>query len=382
MKIHSNISAIRANNSLAINEKRLTVSTERLSSGYKINHARDNPAGLAISRRMNAQIRGLTRSTQSANDGISVVETAEGALAEVQEIMQRMNELAVKGSNGPMTDNDRKAIQEEIQQLQAEITRIAGDTEFNGGVLLDGTYDYKAYSENYAQITIPYYSDSVMNGNYGISDINISWDANGNLNPVAATDIVFGGTGNRSFPSDCVFSVNQDVLTIKNSSGFEMQLQFAQGFTGISSTATPTPDPALSIDVTGMGGMKIQIGANEGQELDMRIPTVSLKSMEINDINFTTQDDCKESISKITNAINYVSATRSRLGAYQNRLEHATTNLDVTVENMTAAYSRIMDVNMATEMTEFTKNQVLTQAGTSMLAQANERPSQVLQLLQ
>lgn len=382
MKIHSNISAIRANNSLAINEKRLTVSTERLSSGYKINHARDNPAGLAISRRMNAQIRGLTRSTQSANDGISVVETAEGALAEVQEIMQRMNELAVKGSNGPMTDNDRKAIQEEIQQLQAEITRIAGDTEFNGGVLLDGTYDYKAYSENYAQITIPYYSDSVMNGNYGISDINISWDANGNLNPVAATDIVFGGAGNRSFPSDCVFSVHQDVLTIKNSSGFEMQLQFAQGFAGISSTATPTPDPALSIDVTGMGGMKIQIGANEGQELDMRIPTVSLKSMEINDINFTTQDDCKESISKITNAINYVSATRSRLGAYQNRLEHATTNLDVTVENMTAAYSRIMDVNMATEMTEFTKNQVLTQAGTSMLAQANERPSQVLQLLQ
>lgn len=375
MKIHSNISAVRANNALSVNEKRLTLSIERLSSGYKINHAKDNPAGLAISRKMNLQIRGLTKSTQSAGDGISVIETAEGALAEVQEILQRMNELAVKGSNGPMTDKDRSAIQDEINQLQKEITRIAEDTDFNGGTLLDGTYDYKGYSENNPNVSVAYYSDNIMTGKYSIDAITLSWDTDGNLNPVAAADITFG-TGQRDFPADCVFSVNQDVLTIKNTSGFEMKLEFSAGYTGFTAA-----DP-LSLDIGGIGGMKIQIGDSEGQELDLRIPTINLKLMDINQIDFSTQDTCKEAIDKITNAMSYTSAARSRLGAYQNRLEHATTSLDVTVENMTGAYSRIMDINMATEMTEYTKHQVLTQAGTTMLAQANERPSQILQLLQ
>lgn len=375
MKIHSNLSAIRANNALSINEKKLTVSIERLSSGYKINHAKDNPAGLAISRKMNLQIRGLSNSTQSAGDGISVVETAEGALAEVQDILQRMNELAVKGSNGIITDNDREAIQAEVLQLQNEITRIAEDTDFNGGTLLNGNYDLKGYSENNPNIKVKYYSDEVMTGKYNISSLAISWDTDGNLNPVTAADITFG-TGERPFPNNCIFSVNQDMLTIKDTEGFEMKLQFDRGYTGFT-VANPTV-----LDITGMGGMKIQIGASEGQELDIRIPTINLKMMDINDLDFSTQDSCKEAIDKIGGAIDYVSAARSRLGAYQNRLEHATSNLEATVENMTAAYSRLMDVDMATEMTEYTKNQVLTQAGTTMLAQANERPSQVLQLLQ
>lgn len=376
MKIHSNLSAIRANNALSINEKKLTVSIERLSSGYKINHAKDNPAGLAISRKMNLQIRGLSNSTQSAGDGISVVETAEGALAEVQDILQRMNELAVKGSNGIITDNDREAIQAEVLQLQNEITRIAEDTDFNGGTLLNGNYDLKGYSENNSHIKVKYYSDEVMTGGYSITKLNISWDGDGNLNPVTAADITFG-TGERPFPNNCIFSVNQDMLTIKDTEGFEMKLQFDRGYTGFAAT-----DPAAILDITGMGGMKIQIGAGEGQELDIRIPTINLKIMDINDLDFSTQDSCKEAIDKIGGAIDYVSAARSRLGAYQNRLEHATSSLEATVENMTAAYSRLMDVDMATEMTEYTKNQVLTQAGTTMLAQANERPSQVLQLLQ
>lgn len=376
MKIHSNLSAIRANNALSINEKKLTVSIERLSSGYKINHAKDNPAGLAISRKMNLQIRGLSNSTQSAGDGISVVETAEGALAEVQDILQRMNELAVKGSNGIITDNDREAIQAEVLQLQNEITRIAEDTDFNGGTLLNGNYDLKGYSENNPNIKVKYYSDEVMTGKYNISSLAISWDTDGNLNPVDASDITFG-TGERPFPNNCIFSVNQDMLTIKDTEGFEMKLQFDRGYTGFAAT-----DPATVLDITGMGGMKIQIGASEGQELDIRIPAINLKMMDINDLDFSTQDSCKEAIDKIGGAIDYVSAARSRLGAYQNRLEHATSSLEATVENMTAAYSRLMDVDMATEMTEYTKNQVLTQAGTTMLAQANERPSQVLQLLQ
>lgn len=371
MKIHSNISAIRANNALSVNEKRLTVSTERLSSGYKINHAKENPAGLAISRKMSLQIRGLTNSTQSSDDGISVVETAEGALAEVQEILQRMNELAVKGSNGIMTDSDREAIQAEIDQLQNEVTRIAEDTEFNGGTLLDGTYDYKGYS-NQAAVNVAYYSDEVMTGDYKITNISLNWDAQGNLD-YTGTSITYDPLGQREFPGNCYFELNQDTMTIKNTDGFEMRLQFQAGTTSVSN---------LELDITGLGGMKIQVGSNEGQELDIRIPTISLKDLDINQIDLSTQDGCKDAIDKVKNAMNYVSAARSRLGAYQNRLEHTGASLDVTVENMTAAYSRIMDVDMATEMTEYTKNQVLTQAGTTMLAQANERPSQVLQLLQ
>jgi len=183
--------------------------------------------------------------------------------------------------------------------------------------------------------------------------------------------------------------VKDNILTLKADTGFEMRLDIANvDFNGANSvtfkadaTATP-PQEGLVIDATGIGAMRLQIGANEGQILAVEIPAISLQNMEIANIDVSTQEGAADAIERVDSAIKYVSSIRGRLGAYQNRLESSINSLDITSENMTAAYSRIMDVDMAEEMTNYTTDQVLTQAGTSMLAQANERPSQVLQLLQ
>lgn len=383
MKIHFNSSAIIANNALANSDNKLSVSVERLSSGYKINKSKDNPAGMAISRKMRAQIKGLGTASSSANDGISVVETAEGALAEIQDMIQRMNELAVKGANGTMMEEDRETLQAEVTQLQSEITRIAGQTEFNGNSLLDGTFDLKGYTTD-PGVKIFSYSDEVMNGDYLIESINPVYDAEGNLTD--ATTITFGTVntnqaGNedkipQEFPpaGDLKVAVEGDLITVTGSGSFEMQIQ-------ITDTAQ-TAFNDVYVDITGMGAMHMQIGANEGQELPIRIPTVSLKTLGLDTVDYTTEAGCQAAIDSASEAVSRISAIRSRLGAYQNRLEHTVTSLDATEENMTAAYSRIMDTDMAEEMTEYTKYQVLTQAGTSMVSQANERPAQVLQLLQ
>lgn len=384
MKIHYNSSAIIANNALSNSDNHLSVSIEKLSSGYKINHSKDNPAGMAISRKMKAQIRGLGNASDSASDGISVVETAEGALAEIQDMIQRMNELAIKGSNGTITEEDRDTIQAEVDQLQNEISRIAEQTEFNGNSLLDGTFDLKGYTSD-PGVKIFSYSDDVMTGDYYITSITPDYDADGNLTDntvvtvgsVNMTDPANADKTPREFPdpvNDLKTSVDGDIITLTGSGGFEMQIQIAD--------KTQTSFNAIDIDITGIGAMHMQIGANEGQELPIRIPTISLKTLGLDELDYTTADGCQEAIDSASKAISRISSIRSRLGAYQNRLEHTVASLDVTEENMTAAYSRIMDTDMAEEMTEYTKYQVLTQAGTSMVSQANERPAQVLQLLQ
>lgn len=381
MKIHYNSSAIIANNALTNSDKKLSVSMERLSSGYKINKSKDNPAGMAISRKMSAQIKGLGTAGNSANDGVSVVETAEGALAEIQDMLQRMNELAVKGVNGTMMEEDRDTIQAEVRQLQNEISRIAGQTEFNGNTLLDGSFDLRGYTSNLG-VKVFSYSDEVMVGDYKIDSIEFEFDADGNLvdAPVVTAGNVQDNGENvpRDFPpaADLKTTVEGDVITLTGSGGFEMQIQIMDRTPGKRTIKD------IDLDITGMGAMHMQIGVNEGQELPIRIPTVSLKTLGLDELDYTTAEGCNDAIDRAAEAISRVSAIRSRLGAYQNRLEHTVASLDVTEENMTAAYSRIMDTDMAAEMTEYTKYQVLTQAGTSMVAQANERPAQVLQLLQ
>lgn len=167
MKINFNTSAIIANKELSNHDKKLSTSIERLSSGYKINHAKDNASGLAIAKRMNAQIRGLTNSTQNASDGISVIETAEGALMEIQDMAQRLNELSVKASTGSITDSDREAIQAEVDQLRQEMERIVRDTEFNGQAILNGAFDLRGYAST-PTVDVSYYSDSIIAGEYTI----------------------------------------------------------------------------------------------------------------------------------------------------------------------------------------------------------------------
>lgn len=383
MRVGTNISALTANNALKKTDKRLTNSMGKLSSGYKVNYAKDNPAGIAIAKRMNSQIKGISLAGDNAADAISVIETADGALSEIHAILQRMNELAMDAATGTKTEEDRKVIDSEVQQLKEEITRIAQSTDFNGQPLLDGRFDLRGYSSN-ADLKVAYYSDEVPIGKYKI-DLETALDGNGDLRVSAFSLTDSKGdplTVNITHPNPPDELVGADnMVTIIGDNGFEIKVQ----------TQTDTGEVSLTgveLDMTGIGAMRMQIGANEGQVLAIRIPEVSLRMMGFTDLSVADAagkepgQNAQEALDSIKDAINFISLVRARLGAYQNRLESASANLDVSEENLTSSYSRIMDVDMAEEMTRYTTEQVLIQAGTNMLAQANERPQAVLQLLQ
>jgi flagellin len=374
MRINYNVSAMLSNNALSTNDDLLSKSLERLSSGLKINHAKDNPAGLAMSKRMNAQIEGLSVANQNASDGVSIIEIADGAMTEISEMLQRINELSVKAANGTMSDTDRATVQDEVKQLKEEITRISDVTEFNGQKLLNGEYDLKGYT-NKQEVKVNYYSTDVPIKEYTIKSIPLTKDADGNI--VLDGDVTFGD----GFPDAKTLKteLKDDLLTITGENGFEMRLDVSGTLNG-AQTGTTVQD--LKINATGIGAMRLQIGANEHQVLEVNIPAVSLQNMGIENVDVSTAEGADDAIDRVDGAIKYVSSVRGRLGAFQNRLESTINSLDITSENMTSAYSRIMDVDMAEEMTSYTTYQILAQAGTSMLAQANERPSQVLQLLQ
>ena len=404
MRICYNASAMIANNALNKNDNRLAQSLQRLSSGLKVVEAKNNPAGMAMGKRMNTQLTGISSATQNSNDAISVIETADGALTEVHDILQRLNELGVKASTGTLSESDREIVQKEAAQLKEEITRIAATTQFNGQTLLDGNFDLKGYSDVQA-VKVGYYSDQVTPGIYGIGGFvdnvgtavtQLIFDADGNIDQTLADSLIGGQvTGlpiggpnadvNMEFKNATITAINGNKITIKSdvNADFEINLKFK----GDNSTPpqfdfTTLQDGGLELNITGIGAMTMQTGAREGQVLDIRIPTVSLEEMGIKNLDMSKPETALEAIDNVAGAIQYISEVRSRLGAYQNRLEHTISNLDITNENMTAAYSRIMDVGMAEEMTEYTTVQVITQASMSMLAQANERPAQVLQLLQ
>ena len=376
MKINYNVSAMIANNALTLNDNKLADSLQKLSSGMKIANAKDNPSGLAMARKMNAQIESLKTAGDSTNDGISIVETADGVLSEVQEMLQRMNELAVKASNGTMTSVDRGVVQEEISQLKQEVTRVAQTTQFNGQNILDGSFDLKGYATvdgaTDTNVKVSSYSDQVTSGNVAINKLLCSYNATTNtLSGAAVTSI--SANGKTYNASDLTVTSAGDIVTLSAKDGMSIQLQVDKLLTGTQT---------CNLELTGKGTMSVQVGANEGQTLDMRIPEISLSNMGITNTDVSSGDSAKEAINQIKDGLQYISDVRSRLGAYQNRLEHTDNSLDITTENMTSAYSRIMDVDMAEEMTVYSTQQVLSQAGTSMLAQANKRPSEVLQLLQ
>ena len=376
MKINYNVSAMIANNALTLNDNKLADSLQKLSSGMKIANAKDNPSGLAMARKMNAQIESLKTAGDSTNDGISIVETADGVLSEVQEMLQRMNELAVKASNGTMTSVDRGVVQEEISQLKQEVTRVAQTTQFNGQNILDGSFDLKGYATvdgaTDTNVKVSSYSDQVTSGSVAINGLLCSYNATTNTVSGAAVTSI-SANGKTYNASDLTVTSAGDIVTLSAKDGMSIQLQVDKLLTGTQT---------CNLELTGKGTMSVQVGANEGQTLDMRIPEISLSNMGITNTDVSSEDSAKEAINQIKDGLQYISDVRSRLGAYQNRLEHTDNSLDITTENMTSAYSRIMDVDMAEEMTVYSTQQVLSQAGTSMLAQANKRPSEVLQLLQ
>lgn len=368
MRVNYNIQAIITNSVLSRNESKLQTSSERLSSGFKINAAKDNPSGLAIAKRMNAQLRGISVASQNAADGISVVQTAEGAMSEMQDMIKRMSELAVKAANGTMTDEDRGHIQEEINELKMELQRISDTTDFNGQKLLNGDFDLKGYTSD-PNVKVNTFTEEVNPGTYVVSITKTGDEV------TAATVLSSDAAEGESFVQGHDVKINGRKVTFYDATGKEVNLD-------VDIEKFPAGTSQVTLDLTDIGPMRFQVGANEGQVVGICIPAVSLKNLSLEDADVSTVEGARNLIEMSGVADAFISTVRSRLGAYQNRLEHVSTNLETTNENLTGSYSRIMDVDMASEMTEYTTLQVLTQAGTSMLAQANERPQQILQLLQ
>ena len=390
MRVNYNTAAFVSASCLRRSENRLDSAIERLSTGLKINHGKDNPSGLAVARRMNLQIRGLGSASDNAKTGQSIIETADGALSEIHDILQRINELSVQGATGTVTDEDRTAIMDEVNQMKQEIARIANNTDFNGQTLLDGSFDLKGYT-NQVGVDVASYSDSVKEGTYkveiDIDQLMAVTDKDRDLidqtpSVLKATDCTKNSTGtamDQTAGYKAFFDKDANKLTIEGQDGFSIELEIDPD---LKNKNNNNKDIEIELDIMGIGAMTMQVGANEGQMLEMRIPKVSLESIGIANIDLSTQDGALDALSRMNDAIDFISSVRGRLGAYQNRLEHTEKSLDCTEENMTASYSRIMDLDMAEEMTEYSSMQVLTQAGTTMVAQANQRPSQVLQLLQ
>lgn len=507
MRINHNITAMLANNTLTKNDNAMAQAIERLSSGYRINYAKDDAAGLAISQKMRTQIRGLQQANSNAGDGISVVETAEGALTEVHSMLQRMKELAVQAANDVYTPEDRQTIQNEIDELNKEIDRISEATHFNQKYLLNGDIGRATYIDTgdvIKGVTTLEVSDSVNLGEYsfavtqdarqavavggsismaegdvitaeqaGIIKINgesveikkgdtaeevytkitelCEWTGNKAFT-VDSTDntsgtsdnagyepstSAFGNGGNLVIVSDyygsaeqidiscsnpelanllgiqdgiavgsdvkvtlmdgfsptAVASADGNTITVTDNSGFEMVFEAKIGACGTTFT-----DPSMGGNMTGTasggtaytskvkvleaGQMVLQIGANQDDTMTVTIPQMSAKNLGIEDINVVCGTDARTAIDKVDAAIEKVSAVRAKLGAYQNRLEHTENNLEISEESMTASYSRIMDCDMAAEITEYTQQNLLVQTAVNMLAKANARPESVLQLLQ
>ena len=514
MKINNNISAVISNKHLLRNENSLSISMEKLSSGYKINHSGDDPSGMAISSKMRAQIRGLDQASQNASDGMSVLETADGALNEVTDMIQRMRELSVQAANGTNSESDRASIQMEVDDLREEIDRVSETTEFNTKKLLDGSLDKRVYTDGISRVAI---SDDVPAGKYGFTitsmptKAELTTTSGANWSTLASrldaameaadTDEAFiningsGATLKKGMTSEDIYTIirktaelgeaelsnyNEEMSLRSIGYGDEASLEIqmdtclaeALGVT-LEERTDPDGDPILidpddpsaigqttkayakitagknaditldkgstsdfgnqatyttmtkessgsasrsvdgrrikmtdvggfeidflidektinkatgsekfEIEISDIGPMNLQIGANEGQQMSVRIDSMSSMKMYLDQVDVSTERGATRALEQLDEALAMISNTRSGIGAYTNRLEHAVKSLDATSENMNQAISRIQDADIAKEMTEYTKYNVLQKAATSALSQANELPQTALQLLQ
>ena len=401
MRIQHNIAALNSYRNLTGNNNAVSKNLEKLSSGYKINRAGDDAAGLAISEKMRAQITGLNTAQKNAQDGVSLVQTAEGALTEVHSMLNRMVELADQSANGTYDDAvDRANLQKEIASLKDEIDRIADATNFNGINLLDGslstntttTLNAAATGTN-AAVDLKFTFAEQFKG----KDINVKLEnkTNGGDTIEATVDakgtitLKMDATKDHSASAIKKALAKADITALAKEDQTKMSSLLASatvtgaGTTGLTNGAgfaatQGTPIPAKGHSLT------LQIGDTSADfnQMTVSVGDMHTAALGIADIDISTQEGAKTAVDKIKAAINSVSSTRGDLGAIQNRLEHTINNLSVTAENMTAAESRIRDVDMANEMMAYTKNNILVQSSQAMLAQANQLPQGVLQLLQ
>jgi len=390
MRIQHNLNAMNSLRQLGMNNTNTGKNLEKLSSGYKINRAGDDAAGLAISEKMRGQIRGLEQAQNNANDGISLIQTAEGGLNETHAILQRMRELAVQSANGTYQDDvDRENLDKEVTALKSEIDRIAKSTQFNKIDLLNGNlggYETELTNSDGSNIT----AINISGGN--LVDTDDFEFAASSATGISITSVsgaglpdgvTFEAVEGADFTESGIYTLKakvKDNATVADKEKYDgLTITFAIGKDGLGDKA------GIALGVTALGkGLTFQIGANgvEDQQVSLQVGDMSSKGLNISDINVGLQTEANAAIEALDNAINQVSGTRADLGALQNRLEHTVNNLGVTSENLTAAESRIRDVDMAKEMMEYTKNNILTQAAQAMLAQANMQPQGVLQLLQ
>ncbi len=379
MRINNNLMAMNTHRQLGVTGSMSAKSMEKLSSGMRINRAGDDAAGLAISEKMRSQIRGLDQASRNAQDGISLVQTAEGALQETQAILQRMNELATQASNGTLSTNDRSAITQEINALNTEIDRISTSTKFNGQTLLAGTFGVQ---QDLAATT----GSGIRVGTAGVTGIDISGADASETYTITTTGVgayTMTATGSGDTQNISLGDGTAGVLDF-DKFGIKITVDGSQTAANIAASIAGGGD-AGTIKTTASAAVKIQIGSenNAAQQLGITIGVVdsSATSLNTTSVNVGTSTAAASSMSTIQSAIDTVSLERSKLGAVQNRLEHTIKNLDTSSENLQAAESRIRDVDMAKEMMEFTKNNILQQAAQAMLAQANQAPQGVLQLL-
>lgn len=513
MRIGTNIAAIISNNSLQKSQNNLTASIARLSSGYKLNSSADDAAGMAISEKMRVQLRGLDQAENNTADGISVISTAEGAISEIQNMLARLKELTVQAANDVNSDEEREAIQAEINQINQEIDRISDETEFNTQSLINGNLSRRVYSDvlGVTQLSV---SDNYVAGIYGVTVLEDARQAvcvgSGNINitapitedqagsikingyeiaieegdtldtvigkiidgvnmvggsafavtstdndtaansteyagytpsttyqgsklvmmtnqfgsdqkfeitctnadlatmlgiPEAATDagikvsgkdikaeISKDASGERvGFDDSAIISTKGTVVTVTdvNNKSFVVDIpgnvagtKFDDTNMNGASTVLSSTAKEINQEVTDVGTMSIHVGANENQVIIIDIPPITTYTIGTEHLNVMTQYTASQAIASVDEAISKVNEIRSKLGAYENRLEHTTNNLEVSNENLTKSLSTMIDTDMAEEMTEYTSQTVITQAATSILSQANQRPAEVLQILQ
>ena len=410
MVVQHNLTAMNSNRMLGLTTASQAKSTEKLSSGYKINRAADDAAGLSISEKMRKQIRGLTQASSNAQDGISAVQTAEGALNEVQDMLQRMNELAVKAANGTQAENDRSYIQNEIDQLVTEIDRVSTTTKFNESYLLkgvnqDGTaakLTYKTAKGNIADIDEAtgkkeYALGTATNqtvadhGTYKLATVQVLGKTYGLVTDIKDEKTADGKTLSKedaladakNTATDGAFATQDELLA-------QIKKDLNEAGAGDIKSISVDKDGKVTVeafaDLNASLNFSLHVGADstEDNKIDVDISMMSARGLGVNGIQVSGDDDTNATaaIDTISAAIQKVSTQRSALGAVQNRLEHTINNLDNVVENTTSAESAIRDTDMATEMVKYSNNNILAQAGQAMLAQSNQSNQGVLSLLQ
>ena len=390
MSINTNVVSINAQRNLGLSGNSLSTSMQRLSSGLRVNSAKDDAAGLAIAERMNTQVKGLAVAARNANDGISLAQTAEGALGKVGDMLQRMRELSVQSGNATNSKTDREALQAELKQLRDEVDRVAKTTSFNGAKLLDGSFTgavFQVGANSGDNITVGALAntkvDKLGSSMYGTSKVAIA-TANVQNTTAAVSITVQGAAGSATITIDAdadrtgeellgsmVQSINSKTADTgvvaflsKTATGYDIEYRNTADAAGTTAVASVTTSGQGNLAVAGT--------------------TVNLATADqagIHKIDIGTQAGAWEALQRIDQAIDKVNSARGELGAIQTRFEKTVENIDIQNENLTAARGRVVDADFAQETANLSRTQILQQAGTAMVAQANQLPQQVLSLL-